>query len=158
MTSVKEQIPAVLMPATAYHSSASDFFAKQVVNDAWESSSFKEYGPVNVIEDEKICFSIPKLDSSTFMYLGEAKFSMQLSLEDKDGKPPPTLDSDGKFEAELEVRIGRGYCPAEGNKKDEQEIGVIPQVAECCEGLGKLGLPPPERRCWARQRRGSSGS
>ena len=96
MTSVKEQIPAVLMPATAYHSSASDFFAKQVVNDAWESSSFKEYGPVNVIEDEKICFSIPKLDSSTFMYLGEAKFSMQLSLEDKDGKPPPTLDSDGK--------------------------------------------------------------
>ncbi|MBN1268902.1 MAG: DNA-directed RNA polymerase subunit alpha [Kiritimatiellae bacterium] len=37
-----------------------------------------------------------------------------------------TLDKDGKFEAELEIRIGRGYCPAEGNKKDEQEIGLIP--------------------------------
>lgn len=37
-----------------------------------------------------------------------------------------TLDRDGKFEAELEIRIGRGYCPAEGNKKENQEIGVIP--------------------------------
>jgi DNA-directed RNA polymerase subunit alpha len=37
-----------------------------------------------------------------------------------------TLDADGKFEAELEVRIGRGYCPADWNKKEEQEIGLIP--------------------------------
>lgn len=37
-----------------------------------------------------------------------------------------TLDGEGKLEAELEVRIGRGYCPAEGNKKETQEIGVIP--------------------------------
>ncbi len=37
-----------------------------------------------------------------------------------------TLDKDGKLEAELEVRIGRGYCPAEGNKKEDQEIGLIP--------------------------------
>jgi len=37
-----------------------------------------------------------------------------------------TLDRDGKFEAEIETRVGRGYCPAEGNKKAEQEIGVIP--------------------------------
>jgi len=37
-----------------------------------------------------------------------------------------TLDTDGIFEAELEVRIGRGYCPAEWNKGQEQEIGVIP--------------------------------
>jgi len=37
-----------------------------------------------------------------------------------------TLDTDGSFEVELETRVGRGYCPAEGNKKDEQEIGVIP--------------------------------
>lgn len=37
-----------------------------------------------------------------------------------------TLDEDGKIEAELEVRIGRGYCPAEGNKKENQEIGIIP--------------------------------
>jgi DNA-directed RNA polymerase subunit alpha len=37
-----------------------------------------------------------------------------------------TLDDDGSFDAEFETRVGRGYCPAEGNKKDEQEIGVIP--------------------------------
>jgi DNA-directed RNA polymerase subunit alpha len=37
-----------------------------------------------------------------------------------------TLDKDGKFEAELEVRIGRGYCPADWNKKENQEIGLIP--------------------------------
>ena len=37
-----------------------------------------------------------------------------------------TLDKDGRFEAELEVRIGRGYCPADWNKKDDQEIGLIP--------------------------------
>ncbi len=37
-----------------------------------------------------------------------------------------TLDTDGKFEAEMEVRIGRGYCPADWNKKADQEIGLIP--------------------------------
>mgnify|MGYP000942954061 CR=1 FL=1 len=37
-----------------------------------------------------------------------------------------TLDSDGKFSAEMEVRIGRGYCQADWNKKPEQEIGLIP--------------------------------
>ena len=37
-----------------------------------------------------------------------------------------TLDTDGSFQAELEVRIGRGYCPAEWNKVEEQEIGIIP--------------------------------
>lgn len=37
-----------------------------------------------------------------------------------------TLDKDGKLDAELEVRIGRGYCPAEWNKKEDQEIGLIP--------------------------------
>ncbi len=37
-----------------------------------------------------------------------------------------TLDEDGKLNAELEVRIGRGYCPAEWNKQEDQEIGIIP--------------------------------
>lgn len=37
-----------------------------------------------------------------------------------------TLGEDGSFVAELEVKIGRGYCPADLNKKEEQEIGVIP--------------------------------
>lgn len=37
-----------------------------------------------------------------------------------------TLAEGGVFEAEMEVRIGRGYCPADLNKKENQEIGVIP--------------------------------
>ena len=36
------------------------------------------------------------------------------------------LDKTRRFLAELEVSIGRGYCPAENNKTEEQPIGVIP--------------------------------
>lgn len=37
-----------------------------------------------------------------------------------------TLDKPMTFSAEIEVRTGRGYCPGEENKKEEQLIGVIP--------------------------------
>ncbi len=37
-----------------------------------------------------------------------------------------TLAEGGVFEAEMEIRIGRGYCPANLNKKENQEIGIIP--------------------------------
>jgi len=37
-----------------------------------------------------------------------------------------TLDSKRTFEAEVEIKTGRGYCPGEQNKKEEQPIGVIP--------------------------------
>lgn len=37
-----------------------------------------------------------------------------------------TLDSKRSFEAEIEIRTGRGYCPGIDNKKEEQAIGVIP--------------------------------
>jgi DNA-directed RNA polymerase subunit alpha len=36
------------------------------------------------------------------------------------------LAADGKLEAELEIRIGRGFCPADWNKKEDDEIGRIP--------------------------------
>ena len=36
-----------------------------------------------------------------------------------------TLDVDGSIEMECEVRTGRGFCLAEGNKRPEQEIGRI---------------------------------
>ncbi len=36
-----------------------------------------------------------------------------------------TLDRARHFFVELEVRTGRGYCPGEENKKDDQPIGVI---------------------------------
>ena len=37
-----------------------------------------------------------------------------------------TLDTDGTLQLEAEIRTGRGFCPAEGNKTSEQEIGRIP--------------------------------
>jgi DNA-directed RNA polymerase subunit alpha len=36
-----------------------------------------------------------------------------------------TIDKKMHFEAELEIKVGRGFCPAEENKKAEQTIGVI---------------------------------
>ena len=36
-----------------------------------------------------------------------------------------TLDVDGSIELECDVRTGRGFCLAEGNKKPDQEIGRI---------------------------------
>src|SRR5204862_5791219 len=37
-----------------------------------------------------------------------------------------TLDKKKKFEMELEVKVGRGFCPGDENKKVDQLIGVIP--------------------------------
>jgi DNA-directed RNA polymerase subunit alpha len=37
-----------------------------------------------------------------------------------------TLDRKKKFEMELEVKVGRGFCPGDENKKPDQPIGVIP--------------------------------
>ncbi len=37
-----------------------------------------------------------------------------------------TLENKQRFLAELEVRVGRGYCAGDDNKKPEQAIGVIP--------------------------------
>lgn len=37
-----------------------------------------------------------------------------------------TIEKKQRFLAELEVRVGRGYCTGEENKQSEQPIGVIP--------------------------------
>lgn len=37
-----------------------------------------------------------------------------------------TLDTDGELTLEAEIRTGRGFCSAEGNKSPDQEIGRIP--------------------------------
>ena len=37
-----------------------------------------------------------------------------------------TINKKQRFFAELEVKIGRGYCPGDENKKLDQPIGVIP--------------------------------
>jgi DNA-directed RNA polymerase subunit alpha len=36
-----------------------------------------------------------------------------------------TIDKKKKFEMELEIRVGRGFCPGDENKKVDQPIGVI---------------------------------
>jgi DNA-directed RNA polymerase subunit alpha len=36
-----------------------------------------------------------------------------------------TLDKKKKFEMELEVKVGRGFCPGDENKKAGQAIGVV---------------------------------
>ncbi len=36
-----------------------------------------------------------------------------------------TLDRKMRFQAEVEIKVGRGYCPAEENKVEDQPIGVI---------------------------------
>lgn len=36
-----------------------------------------------------------------------------------------TLDRKKKFDMEFEVKVGRGYCPGDENKKPDQPIGVI---------------------------------
>ena len=37
-----------------------------------------------------------------------------------------TLTAERKFEVEMEVSKGRGYCPAERNKKEDATLGTIP--------------------------------
>ena len=37
-----------------------------------------------------------------------------------------TLDKKKKFEMEMEVKVGRGFCPGDENKKQDQVFGVIP--------------------------------
>jgi DNA-directed RNA polymerase subunit alpha len=37
-----------------------------------------------------------------------------------------TLDKKQKFEIEMEIKVGRGFCPGDENKKQDQAIGVIP--------------------------------
>jgi len=40
-------------------------------------------------------------------------------------QPICTLDKKQRFHAELEVRVGRGYCPGDENKEPDQPIGAI---------------------------------
>jgi DNA-directed RNA polymerase subunit alpha len=40
-----------------------------------------------------------------------------------------TLMADGILDMEVELMVGRGYCPAEWNKKGDAEIGTIPMDA-----------------------------
>ena len=41
------------------------------------------------------------------------------------GQPICTLDKKKKFEMELTLKIGRGFCPSDENKKPGQAIGIV---------------------------------
>ncbi len=55
---------------------------------------------------------------------GDIKLNQNVELVNPD-QLICTLDKKKKFEMELEVRVGRGFCPGDENKKPDQPIGVI---------------------------------
>lgn len=55
---------------------------------------------------------------------GDIKLNQNLEIVNPD-QIICTLDKKKKFEMELEVKIGRGFCPGDENKKPDQAIGVI---------------------------------
>lgn len=56
-----------------------------------------------------------------------------------------TLDKGGKLNIEMEVATGRGYVPAEMNKKEDQPIGVIP-VDSVFSGVRKANYAVEDTR------------
>src|SRR5881397_493888 len=55
---------------------------------------------------------------------GDIKLNQNIELVNPD-QLICTLDKKKKFEMELEVKVGRGFCPGDENKKLDQPIGVI---------------------------------
>jgi DNA-directed RNA polymerase subunit alpha len=55
---------------------------------------------------------------------GDIELNQNLELVNP-GQRICTLDRKKKFEMELEVKVGRGFCPGDENKKPDQPIGVI---------------------------------
>ncbi|HKS35959.1 MAG TPA: DNA-directed RNA polymerase subunit alpha [Verrucomicrobiae bacterium] len=55
---------------------------------------------------------------------GDIKLNQNIELVNTD-QLICTLDKKKKFEMELEVKIGRGFCPGDENKKVDQPIGVV---------------------------------
>jgi DNA-directed RNA polymerase subunit alpha len=55
---------------------------------------------------------------------GDIKLNQNIDLVNPD-QFICTLDKKKKFEMELEVKIGRGFCPGDENKKVDQPIGVV---------------------------------
>jgi DNA-directed RNA polymerase subunit alpha len=55
---------------------------------------------------------------------GDIKLNQNIELVNPD-QMICTLDKKKKFEMELEIKIGRGFCPGDENKKVDQPIGVV---------------------------------
>jgi DNA-directed RNA polymerase subunit alpha len=55
---------------------------------------------------------------------GDISENQNIEIVNKD-QPICTVDKKKKFEIEMEVKIGRGFCPGDENKVTDQAIGVI---------------------------------
>ncbi len=87
-----------------------------------------------VLNLKKVLIKVPNRDTRSFFLhaskegpvtAGDIKLDAGVEILNPD-QIICTLDKKQRFEAELEVKVGRGFCIAEFNKKAEQIIGVIP--------------------------------
>jgi DNA-directed RNA polymerase subunit alpha len=86
-----------------------------------------------VLNLKKIKFKAHSRDTQTLLLsvnkegvvtAGDIQLNHHLELVNPQ-QPICTLDKKKKFEMELDVRVGRGFCPGDENKKVDQPIGVI---------------------------------
>ena len=86
-----------------------------------------------VLNLKKVLFKLPNRDPRVLFLnvtkdgpvtAGDIKLDAGVEVLNPD-QVIATLDKKQRFEAELEVKVGRGYCSAEYNKHPEQSIGVI---------------------------------
>jgi DNA-directed RNA polymerase subunit alpha len=75
----------------------------------------------NSREPQTLLLSVNKEGAVT---AGDIQLNQNLELVNPD-QIICTLDKKKKFEMELEVKVGRGFCPGDENKKVGQAIGVI---------------------------------
>jgi DNA-directed RNA polymerase subunit alpha len=87
-----------------------------------------------VLNLKKLLFKLPNRETRTLFLnvnkegevtAGDIKLDAGVELLNPD-QLICTLDKKQRFEAEFEVKVGRGYASAEFNKKAEQSIGVVP--------------------------------
>ncbi len=86
-----------------------------------------------VLNLKKVLFKLPNRDTRVLFLnvvkegpvtAGDIKLDAGVEILNPD-QVIATLDKKQRFEMELEVKVGRGYCSAEYNKHPDQSIGVI---------------------------------
>ncbi|MEM1058336.1 MAG: DNA-directed RNA polymerase subunit alpha [Verrucomicrobiota bacterium] len=87
-----------------------------------------------ILNIKKILFKLPNREARTF-YLnvtkegevtaGDIRIDAGIEVLNPE-QVIATLDKKQRFEAEFEVKVGRGFARAEDNKHEEQAIGTIP--------------------------------
>jgi len=87
-----------------------------------------------ILNIKKVLFKLPNRDTRTF-YLNVTKEGEVTAADIRidsgveiinPDQVIATLDKKQRFEAEFEVKVGRGFARAEDNKHEEQAIGTIP--------------------------------